>query len=322
MPTVAQIHVALKLAGFEVLGTRNIFTDVVPTLISSSAIGQSLLSVNFATNPIDRTADQRLYISAAPLQVVYDADTINKIADFFKLPEGLRLNEISSSMVPSLDEMKAMTTTGLRYLVSQRSYLDLRIDIQSSYFLLPELGLYNKGCRLIMVDFGSVSLRSIRAQLDLPRTDESTAEQTSLDSSIDSPSKSSTLVGRAQSDERYKRLMQASYEQLLSEAYDQFEISLTATQIILVRKGRLLGQPRSCAQTPRYEILAASMHRPPRIQSSTEDAQEIGDLFTPESRSGKEGTDKSNGRLLKIAHPAAVLRLCALVVGVLSPTLN
>lgn len=47
-------------------------------------------------------------------------------------------------MVPSLDEMKAMTTTGLRYLVSQRSYLDLRIDIQSSYFLLPELGVYNK----------------------------------------------------------------------------------------------------------------------------------------------------------------------------------
>lgn len=91
-----------------------------------------------------------------------------------------------------------------------------------------------------MVDFGSVSLRSIRAQLDLPRTDESTAEQASLDSSIDAPSKSSALVGRAQSDERYNQLMQASYEQLLSEAYDQFEVSLTATQIILVRKGRPL----------------------------------------------------------------------------------
>ncbi|VDO04822.1 unnamed protein product, partial [Rodentolepis nana] len=173
------MDLSLKLAGFDVFGTRNVFTDVVPTLISSTAIGQSLLSVNFATNPLDRTADQRLHVLAAPIQVVYDADTINKIVDFFKLPEGLHLNEffspagtcegippryalgcklskanigssssnrirISSSMIPSLDEMKAMTTTGLRYLVSQRSYLDVHINIQSSYFLLPEFGVYTK----------------------------------------------------------------------------------------------------------------------------------------------------------------------------------
>lgn len=83
-----------------------------------------------------------------------------------------------------------------------------------------------------MVDFGSVNIRSIRAQLDLPRTDESAS-----DHSISAAPSSYPLIGRAQSDERYRRLMQAKREQLLSEAYDQFEISLTATQIILVQKG-------------------------------------------------------------------------------------
>nr|CDS30225.2 Vacuolar protein sorting associated protein 13A [Hymenolepis microstoma] len=247
------MDLSLKLAGFEVFGTRNAFTDVVPTLISSTAIGQSLLSVNFAMNPLDRKADQRAHILAAPIQVVYDADTINKIVDFFKLPEGLQLNEISSSMMPSLDEMKAMTTTGLRYLVSQRSYLDLYINIQSSYFLLPEFGVYTKGCRLIMVNFGSVDIQSIRAQLDLPRTDEPTTEQASLASSTDVHS-SKSIVGRAQSDERYKQLMHASHEELLSEAYDQFKVALTATQIILVRKGEDFMQMRSLEDSPGHVL--------------------------------------------------------------------
>lgn len=82
-----------------------------------------------------------------------------------------------------------------------------------------------------MVDFGSVSLRSMLAHPDLPQC-ETTSDRSSAASQA-----SSTLVGRAQSDERYKQLLQANYEQLLFEAYDQFEIILSATQIILIQKG-------------------------------------------------------------------------------------
>ncbi len=46
--------------------------------------------------------------------------------------------------MPSIDEVKAMTTTGLRHLASQRTYLDVSIDIQPSYFILPELGVYKE----------------------------------------------------------------------------------------------------------------------------------------------------------------------------------
>ncbi len=70
---------------------------MVPTLVSSTTAtaseSDSLLSIDFAKNPIDRSADQRLIVSAAPLELIYDADTINKIVDFFKPPAGLRLDE-------------------------------------------------------------------------------------------------------------------------------------------------------------------------------------------------------------------------------------
>ncbi|CDS40179.1 Vacuolar protein sorting associated protein 13A [Echinococcus multilocularis] len=239
---------SVRLAGFEVVGPRNSSTDTAPILISSAVTGESLLSVDFAKNPIDRTADRCLFIAAAPLDVIYDADTVNKIVDFFKLPPGLRLDEISSSVMPSLDEMKAMTTAGLRHLLSRRTCLDLRIDIQPSCFLLPERGVYIEGCRLIMVDFGSVSLRSMLAHQDLARS-ETTSDQVSVASRA-----SSAPVGRAQSDERYMQLLQANYEQLLLEAYDQFEVTLSTTQIILVQKGENWRELRSLADTPGHVL--------------------------------------------------------------------
>ncbi|VDD80245.1 unnamed protein product [Mesocestoides corti] len=254
-----ELNFSVRLVGFEAVGTRNTSTGIVPVLISSTAAGESLLSVDFSKNPIDRSADQRLLISAAPLEVIYDADTINKVADFFKLPADLRLDEISSTVVPSLDEMKAMTTTGLRHLVSQRTYLDVVIDIQPSYFILPDLGVYKEGCRLILVDFGSVSIRSTRAQLDLPRTDEVnvTNQEAPSASSEDKASITFALapvVGRAQSDERYKQLMQANHAKLLSEAYDQFNVTLSATQVIVVEKGENWRTMRSQTSTTSHVL--------------------------------------------------------------------
>ncbi|KAL5966357.1 Vacuolar protein sorting-associated protein 13C [Taenia solium] len=104
-----------------------------------------------------------------------------------------------------------------------------------------------------MVDFGSVTLRSMLAYPDLPQS-ETTSDQSSAASRA-----SSALVGRAQSDERYKQLLQANYEQLLLEAYDQFEIILSATQIILVQKGDNWSELRSMADTPGHVLKPLSV---------------------------------------------------------------
>lgn len=46
--------------------------------------------------------------------------------------------------MPSIDEVKAMTATGLRHLASQRTYIDVTIDIRPSVFVLPDLGVYKE----------------------------------------------------------------------------------------------------------------------------------------------------------------------------------
>ncbi|VDM03459.1 unnamed protein product, partial [Schistocephalus solidus] len=226
---------SLRLGTLEALGARKADTGALPVLISSDSsvsvsgsrdgLQASLLTVEYSKNPLDRKADERIRVVADPLELIYDADTINRIVDFFKSPADLRLEEISSSVLPSIDEVKAMTTTGLRYMASQRTYTDVVIDVRPSCFILPELGVYKEKCRLILVDLGSVSLQSAPAELALPRSDEQD----------DSQGQPSTLSGRAQSDERYKQLLQVDYEQLKEQAYDRFEVELSSMQIILVQ---------------------------------------------------------------------------------------
>lgn len=47
----------------------------------------SLLSVLFETNPLDRLCDQRLKMTAQPLEMMYDAETVIRLSEVFKPPE-------------------------------------------------------------------------------------------------------------------------------------------------------------------------------------------------------------------------------------------
>lgn len=67
--------------------------DLVPELISSQTTGDdsSLLDVTFETNPVNSIYGQKLYLIAKPLRIVYDAITINRALDVFKVPQSSAL---------------------------------------------------------------------------------------------------------------------------------------------------------------------------------------------------------------------------------------
>lgn len=69
--------------------------DFVPQLISSQVRTDSsvLFDVLFETNPLGENYSQRIYVTAQPLQVVYDAQTIIKIVNIFKIPSSTTLDQ-------------------------------------------------------------------------------------------------------------------------------------------------------------------------------------------------------------------------------------
>ncbi|KAJ3592882.1 hypothetical protein NHX12_005220, partial [Muraenolepis orangiensis] len=91
----------------------------VPSLIASVGESESsLLSVRFELNPEDSAADQLLHVHSQPVEIIYDALTVNSMVEFFK--------------------------TGKE----TRKILDLRIDVKPSYLLLPKSGFYHANSSL------------------------------------------------------------------------------------------------------------------------------------------------------------------------------
>ncbi|VDO93973.1 unnamed protein product [Schistosoma mattheei] len=103
-----------------------------------------LLCIDFEKNPLDRKADQCISIQADALQIVYDAETVNRIVHFFTPPKDVYLQELSNTVLSSFEEVKEVTTTGLKHLATNRSYTDVHIDIKPSYFILPDSGIYRR----------------------------------------------------------------------------------------------------------------------------------------------------------------------------------
>ncbi|XP_056135016.1 intermembrane lipid transfer protein VPS13C [Lampris incognitus] len=134
----------------------------VPSLIASLGDAtSSLLSIQFELNPEDSLADQLLRVHSQPVEIIYDALTVNSTVEFFKTGKGVDLEMLTSATLSKLEEIKEKTATGLSHIIETRKILDLRIDLKPSYLLMPKSGFYDTNSELIIVDFGSLQLNSV-----------------------------------------------------------------------------------------------------------------------------------------------------------------
>lgn len=80
------LRIATSVEVLSVFGLAQ--NDKVPQLVTSKRSkedGQgTLLEVLFEINPGCRTCDQRIHVTAKPLQVVYDAETLIHVSIFIK----------------------------------------------------------------------------------------------------------------------------------------------------------------------------------------------------------------------------------------------
>ncbi|XP_035538229.1 vacuolar protein sorting-associated protein 13C [Morone saxatilis] len=175
----------------------------VPSLIASVGdSSSSLLSVVFELNPEESAADQLLRVHSQPVEIIYDALTVNSLAEFFKMGKGVDLEVLTSATLSKLEEIKEKTATGLSHIIETRKVLDLRIDLKPSYLLVPKSGFYSNTSDLIIVDFGCFQLNSV--------------EQSGLSSSSSSFS---------------------SLEEIMDRAYERYNVELRRVQVLYSKSG-------------------------------------------------------------------------------------
>ncbi|XP_066557958.1 intermembrane lipid transfer protein VPS13C isoform X2 [Amia ocellicauda] len=159
-PAAQALKVEAKLEHWYVTGLKQ--HGSVPSLIASMGDSKSsLLTVLFELNPEASNADQVLMVQSQPVEIIYDAMTVNSLAEFFKTGKGVDLEVLTSATLMKLEEIKEKTAAGLSHIIKTRKVLDLRINLKPSYLLVPKSGFYDGKSDLVILDFGSLQLNSI-----------------------------------------------------------------------------------------------------------------------------------------------------------------
>ncbi|KAK3562082.1 hypothetical protein QTP86_027175 [Hemibagrus guttatus] len=200
-PGAQAIKVEASLEHWYVTGLQQ--QGVTPSLIASVGnSNSSLLSVLFELNPEDTAVDQLLRVHSQPVEIIYDALTINSLVEFFKTAKGVDLEVITSATLSKLEEIKEKTASGLAHIIETRKVLDLKVDLKPSYLLLPKSGFYHSQSDLIIVDFGNLQLNSIYQS----SADQATASFSSL-------------------------------EEIMDRAYERFSLELRSVQVLYCKSG-------------------------------------------------------------------------------------
>ncbi|XP_040456276.1 vacuolar protein sorting-associated protein 13C isoform X2 [Falco naumanni] len=198
-PGAQGIKVEAKLENWYVTGLRQ--ENTVPSLVASIGDSKSsLLQIEFNINPEDSTADQSLTIESQPVEIKYDARTINAMVEFFQTSKGMDLERLTSATLMKLEEIKERTATGLAHIIEMRKVLDLKIYLKPSYLVVPQTGFYHEKSDLLILDFGTFQLNSINQ----------VSSQASSFSSL---------------------------EEIMDKAYDKFDVEIKNVQLLFGRKG-------------------------------------------------------------------------------------
>jgi len=228
-PSANAIKVSAKVDKMLLFGTPK--DDYIPVMVRSvqreSGSNEYLALVNatFETNPLQKpNVDQLVKAFVQPVEIVYDADTVDQMLNFFKPPQDVILQNLQDKAYSTFQELKTNSTAGLLYAMDHHSVTDVEISMKASYFILPEGGNYKSCKSMLITDFGSLKLDSDPDQ------------------------------------ERVINIKDVDESEVQNKCYDRYLISLSSLQILLCCKDEDWNNSRFVEYSPLHILSPLSFH--------------------------------------------------------------
>lgn len=167
------------------------------------------MSFVYETNPVDESCDQRVRLSAEPLLITYDVNTLRKISAMFESKEASQLTQITAAARQKLEDLKKTSALGLEYAIQNHAVMDVDVNIKGSYLILPYGGCLQNSSGKILCNMGNFSLKSMATR---KRNEALRVSQLMRDGSTE----------------------QDILDEMLSHSYDKFSVGLRDVQVISV----------------------------------------------------------------------------------------
>ncbi|CAF1260195.1 unnamed protein product [Adineta steineri] len=168
-PATDALAIYVDLGSFQVFGIATnssqseLLNDSRPVLVRPSALSltnqQKFLQVEFETNPLDKKSDYRVKVVSQSLEIKYNAPTINKLVACFESNAYRNLQGVKQVAYSTYADVKHRSYILMKHNIEKIKVLDIYIDIQSSYFLLPANGVYQDNAATICMDLGHLTLK-------------------------------------------------------------------------------------------------------------------------------------------------------------------
>ncbi|KAL4216396.1 Vacuolar protein [Mactra antiquata] len=231
-PAASAVKVDLKLDKMSLMGTQQgEFIPRMMTSITQADPGQqalSLLDVLFETNPLDGLCDSRVKVNTRPVQIIYDALTVNQMAEFFKPPKDIQLKQLSQAAMAKYEDIKEQSASGLQHAIDQKKYMEISVDLKPSYIIVPHGGIWRKQKDVpkLILDLGNLKIGTEKSQSDV-----------------------SDIQGKGQ----------RTLEEVMSKAYDKFNIRLDRIQLLMAHSGEDWQRARAMADSPMHILCPISI---------------------------------------------------------------
>ncbi|CAF4673232.1 unnamed protein product, partial [Rotaria sp. Silwood2] len=152
---------SLEMSGIDSeLNNENELNLSRPILIQSFNETNNLLHIEFETNPLNTKSDYRIQAKSHPIQINYHATTINKLIECFLPDRHHDLEAIKEAAYSIYTDIKHRTQFLLSENLKKIKDLDINIDLQSIYFIVPEHGFYQSSSSVICLDLGHFMFKS------------------------------------------------------------------------------------------------------------------------------------------------------------------
>nr|ODO02780.1 vacuolar protein sorting-associated protein vps13 [Cryptococcus depauperatus CBS 7855] len=162
-------------------------------------------------NPLDGRADNAVTIKMRHLEIIYHKGYVEAVVQFFRPPESQleSIGALLDAAGQSLDGLRKETRASLEYALEQHKTVDLRVDMNAPIIIIPMEQVFIVGvkcCQTLVLDAGHIAVESKLADKEKLQDVQS---------------------------KRRRQYNDDDYKQLEDLMYDQLNLRLESTQLLL-----------------------------------------------------------------------------------------
>ena len=160
LPTSNGLDLALSINTMKVFGVRDKKTPFIEPIITEKS--KNILEVDFVLNPIktELKYDFGVKIQAQGLKMIYDKETVDRMVEMLTVTQEVSIDEIQTIAALKLNEFKNRSAISLEQAIENHKKLNLSLNIEPSFILVPETGSIESAKHILLVSLGHFEITS------------------------------------------------------------------------------------------------------------------------------------------------------------------